>query len=105
MVRLRTTDSLRFANLEGLVGKPYFDARDAYPGGSGREHRRHQLAAALRPHVSAVPPSRLLALLGQALKWQQHQGQLPAGQKFNLFAGGAVLRVVEPETYVSAPGP
>ena len=40
MVRLRTTDSLRFANLEGLVGKPYFDPRDAYPHGSGKEAQR-----------------------------------------------------------------
>ncbi len=105
MAMLKERQPDRHARLESLAGKPFFDPRDAYPGDSSKERRRNALAEALRAEVTAVPPSRLLSLLGQALKWQQHQGQLPAGAKFDLFVGGAARRVAEPEAYVSAAGP
>ena len=105
MAAMKAREPERYAHLESLAGRPFFDAREGYPDGATKERRRAYLAEKLRAEVASVPPSRLLTLLGQALKWQQLHGQLAPGARFDLLHGSAARVVIEPEARVTTAGP
>jgi hypothetical protein len=83
--------------LEELLSKPSFDVAMAYEAGTSRESRRTAIAAALTQEISVVAPSRLLALLQQGVKWQQHTGAFPSGASIDLFRGRAQRKAQEEE--------
>eukprot|EP00299_Pterocystis_sp_00344_P017703 c8867_g1_i2.p1 GENE.c8867_g1_i2~~c8867_g1_i2.p1 ORF type:complete len:182 (-),score=41.95 c8867_g1_i2:4-549(-) len=72
---LKLRDPNRYLRLEHLLSQTDLEARDLFP--DGKEKRRTQIAQELAAEVYVAPPSRLLALVGQSLKWQQHQGWGP----------------------------
>jgi WD40 repeat-containing protein SMU1 len=98
LARMKVDDPDRWARLETLCSKTYLDAHDLY-GTTSKDKRRGALAAALTAEVAVVPPSRLMALIGQALKYQQAQGLLPPGAALDLFRGAAASARDEVETF------
>ncbi|KAJ9470021.1 Suppressor of mec-8 and unc-52 protein-like protein 1 [Diplonema papillatum] len=89
----------RFARLQQLCTKTFFDVRDAYPDGSTAKKRRTVIATNLSQDLTVVQPSRLLTLISQALRWEQQEGLLPTGSKFDLFRGVAKQKTDLYETF------
>ena len=81
----------RYLKLEHFSKRPYFNAIEAYDIGSSKSQKRQEIADLLVSEVSVVPPSRLLSLIGQALRFQKSQGLLPNGVSYDLFRGGSRL--------------
>jgi len=65
---MQQDDPERYLQLERLCNRTFVDVREIYKG-TTREKRRAALAHTLTSEVAAVPPSRLMVLIGQAMKW------------------------------------
>ncbi|KAI9915021.1 hypothetical protein PsorP6_007945 [Peronosclerospora sorghi] len=74
---MKQTQPDRYRRLAHLAQSASFDPVKAYAG-STKQKRREDVAHVFRQEVTSVAPSRLLVLLGQALKWQQLQGLVTA---------------------------
>lgn len=88
----------RYLRLEALVKRSVFDPREAYEG-LPKEKRRATIAQEVSKHVRIAPPSRLLALVGHAMKWQQHAGLLPQGSAIDVFRGVAATAAEDNEEF------
>ncbi|KAH3762477.1 Guanine nucleotide-binding protein, beta subunit [Pelomyxa schiedti] len=98
MLYMKNNHPERFVSLDRMLQLGYIDPTDLY-GSISKENRRATLAQTLSSEVVVVPPSRLLSLLCQSLKWQRIQGMLPPDGKFDLFRGATVTRAIENEMY------
>ncbi|KAL0093097.1 WD40 repeat-containing protein SMU1 [Phycomyces blakesleeanus] len=91
----------RYLHLEHVMSRTIFDTKDAYPHGMTKEKRRQIIAQALTDEVTVVQPSRLLSLLDQCAKWQQHQGLLPPGTEFDAFKDSATIQTEQEDAFAS----
>lgn len=89
----------RYLKLETLLSKTCLDSKEIYADGGSREKRRQNIATEISGEAYAVDTSRMLTLLGQALKWQKMQGHLPPGSKVDLFRGRAIMPEAVGETF------
>eukprot|EP00210_Caulerpa_lentillifera_P003733 g3566.t1 len=88
----------RYSKLERFCNEVHFNNDEIFSDFS-KEKRRGKIAHAISQEVTVVPPSRLMDLIGQALKWQQTQGLIPSGSGFDLFRGSIQGSRDEVESY------
>ncbi|TDH68059.1 hypothetical protein CCR75_004196 [Bremia lactucae] len=94
LVAMKQTQPERYLRLETLVELADFDSSKVYANRS-KQKRRDDVAQLFRNEVATVAPSRLLVLIGQALKWQQLQGLVPPGGNLDIFQGREKENVVD----------
>ncbi|KAJ2402708.1 hypothetical protein GGI23_000513 [Coemansia sp. RSA 2559] len=103
MDMLRSSDIDRYLRLEQLLSRTLFDPRHAYGDSASKETRREAIASDLVAQVRAAPPSRLLTLLNQSIRWQIEQGTLSANDGAHDLFYGRAKKIRQPKAVDSAP--
>ncbi|KAI8638486.1 WD40-repeat-containing domain protein [Parasitella parasitica] len=99
MFILKQSHPERYLRLEHTLSRSMFDAKDNYPSGMTKEKRRTAIAQSLAAEVAVVEPARLITLLEDCVKWQQHQGLLPLDSEFDLFRGSHEAQDIEDDAF------
>lgn len=95
---LRSEFPERCLTLDHLSKRAVFDAKSIYIQGS-KEKSRQKIADVLLEEISSTPSSRLILLLGQALKYQESQGIIKAGSQIDIFANKTIKTLTESSKY------
>lgn len=85
--KLKSSFPDRYLRLQYLLGRSFFDHNEAYRGGGSKDRRRTAIAQELKKEISVVGPQRLLGIIGDAIKWQNHEGLLTSGSAIDIFTG------------------
>ncbi|AFZ80420.1 WD-repeat domain containing protein [Theileria equi strain WA] len=93
LISMQVAEPENYSRLRDLCKKRPNDSKEIYAGISGdsahqhltKNKKRNIVAEALSKDVEHVPQSRLLALIGMAVKWQEHLGMIPPGDQFDVF--------------------
>ncbi|KAI8647908.1 WD40-repeat-containing domain protein [Parasitella parasitica] len=67
------------------------------------EERRLAISKELEKEIMVAPGSRLLTLLGQSIKWQQHQGIIMPDSTYDLFKGTVQVHKAETDVFPTKP--
>ncbi|KAI8884318.1 WD40 repeat-like protein [Backusella circina FSU 941] len=89
----------RYLRLEHTLSRTVVDPKDIYPNGQSKEKRRQVIGQALANEVTVVEPSRLMTLLEDAIKWQQHQGLIKPDTEVDLFRRADQVLQIEEDTF------
>ncbi|CCF73265.1 WD40 repeat-containing protein SMU1 [Babesia microti strain RI] len=86
---MSSRESLRYSRLQEVCKKQQFDPKDLFNMdiSSFKRRRRAEISAKISNEIEIVPPSRLLEIIGMAIKWQKYQGIIRDSTSFNILSG------------------
>ncbi|KAK2197186.1 bifunctional G-protein beta WD-40 repeat/LIS1 homology motif/WD40 repeat/WD40 repeat-containing protein SMU1/WD40-repeat-containing domain superfamily/Anaphase-promoting complex subunit 4 [Babesia duncani] len=110
LLEMRQQEPENYRRLSDLCANRPANSKEIYAGLSAlgsqhshltREKRRTLIGEALKAEIALAPQSRLLALIGNAIKWQHHLGIIPNVDQFDVFKNTSTASDKDTEFCVS----